>query len=358
MTRKTVTAAVSVWGQCLTSFGGYPGWRLPAAFEKEGFEIVALGDATAECYVALEHDSTNLRSCSRSVSVACKILIALEPAAVTPAQHTDRIRKKYGLTIVQSPLQVGKSASMAVTMGYLPAPAILKDLRMRAGSVEVADAEAIGIINENKFSFVRSNRYSTRRRLIRQLAARGRHINLAGRNWDNSWMWMMDKQARAFLHCTFSLSWPNLRHLNLRSIKSIRNVNLFGRVDSEIDFLAGQVFNLVVENDPNYVSEKLFNAVISGSVPIYIGPPLPTFGIPSAIALTVDSNISGESLDTLISELTQDDIRQIRKAGARWLDSQETQKKWNHDASFEAIVHTIRKHLDLQFDKTFGETNC
>ncbi len=345
MKRTPTTVAVSAWGKCLTEFSGYPGWRFPAALEAEGFIIVPLRDRTAEHFIALEHSAKNLKRYGGHLPSSRRVLIALEPDAVAPAQHSERVRRNYGLTLVQSPFQLGKQSSLVVRMGYLPSPAVLQDLRARAKSVAIGNTHAIGIINENKFSFVRGNQYSTRRRLVRELASSGRRVDLAGRNWDASLKWRLDRQARALAQCVLAMKLPDIRQFTYRGLKTNENLRLFGRVESEIEFLASHVFSLVVENDPHYISEKLFNAVIAGSVPIYIGPDLHTFGIPSSIAVALDPKSSGKSLNELLTSLANDDILDIKRAGELWLNSQDTQTSWNHDASFDHLAKAIRDYL-------------
>lgn len=358
MSRTPITVAVSAWGKCLTEFIGYPGWRFPAALEAEGLVLVPLRDSTAESFIALEHSPKNLKHFGGHLASSRRVLIALEPAAVAPAQHSERIRRNYGLTLVQSPFQLGNQASAVVRMGYLPSPAVLQTLRARANATAIQDAHAIGIINENKFSFVRGNQYSTRRRLVRELASAGRRVNLAGRNWDASLMWRLDRQARALAQCVLAMTLPDIRQFSFRGLITNENLRLFGRVESEIDFLASHVFSLVVENDPHYISEKLFNAVIAGTVPFYIGPDLNTFDIPTSIAVVLDSKSSGKSLNEVLTSLTYDNIRDIKKAGEHWLNSSDTQTIWNHDAAFDNLAKAIRDHLVCLSSTDSNETSC
>ena len=42
-------------------------------------------------------------------------------------------------------------------------------------------------------------------------------------------------------------------------------------------------YSLVVENSSDYCSEKLFDVVINGSIPIYVGPNLDNYEIPNSL---------------------------------------------------------------------------
>jgi hypothetical protein len=48
----------------------------------------------------------------------------------------------------------------------------------------------------------------------------------------------------------------------------------------------------VIENSADYLSEKLIDAVISGTIPIYVGPNLNTFGLPAELAYQVNGDLS------------------------------------------------------------------
>jgi hypothetical protein len=49
-------------------------------------------------------------------------------------------------------------------------------------------------------------------------------------------------------------------------------------------------FSLIVENSSDYVSEKFFDALVGGSIPIYLGANLSPLGIPQAIFFQAPEN--------------------------------------------------------------------
>lgn len=351
--RKPFKISVSVWGRCLTSFDGYPGWRLPGALQDSGFELVPLGDRSAEGYLALEHSNKNLIQASRQIPRSNRVLIALEPEAVTPAQHSQPVRNKYGLTLVQSPLQRKSSDDLLIRMGYLPPKADLLKLMDKHARPTDRRAKRIAVINENKFSFVRRNNYGTRRRLMREIAGLGTHVVLAGRGWDGSVWWRVNRQIRAFAHCILSGSIPRFKNFSVRSMAKFSNVSLVGRVESELDFISQSRFNLVIENDPDYLSEKLFNAVMGGSVPIYIGPALSLFDIPNNVAIQVPPDVSGITLLKILQEKSDIQLDEIVSNGRRWLTSQSVMVDWLHDSSFDRIAN----QLDEYFNGIRGRQN-
>jgi hypothetical protein len=47
-----------------------------------------------------------------------------------------------------------------------------------------------------------------------------------------------------------------------------------GRVDDKFNAFSKYKYALIIENEADYVSEKLFDAIAAGCVPIYVGPNL------------------------------------------------------------------------------------
>ena len=67
-------------------------------------------------------------------------------------------------------------------------------------------------------------------------------------------------------------------------------------------------FSLVIENDDNYISEKLIDALLGGSIPIFIGGDFRRVGIPDA---SVVSNLfTPEEILNYIKSFKEEDISQ------------------------------------------------
>jgi hypothetical protein len=336
-----------VWGRCISEFQGYPGWKLPQILADAGFEIVSLKSRTADYFLALEHSSSQLSKISRWIPVARRFLVSLEPRSVTPNQYSPRTRGKYGRVFVQSPLQVygGRNVDV-IPAGLLPSREIIqKDL------VESSNARrqkgSIGIVNQNKFSFVAGSRYKLRRALVIKLAEMGVPVNLAGSNWNKSIVWHLIVQAKSALWLFFIEGYfPRAGNFQL-PLPHIANLHLHGRVNSELEFMRRFEFALVVENDPDYVSEKLFNAIRAGAVPIYVGPPLDLFGIPNSVAIQAPASAVSIA-ETFADSCSKQQIDSCRVAGSVWLSDTETIETWNHDNGFTNIASRLYELAQLE----------
>ena len=130
------------------------------------------------------------------------------------------------------------------------------------------------IIQANKFSVHRDEMYSFRRKIIRESVENGFEVILAGSNWSNGFY---------FNFRSWIASFRRIRPRNW-SLKTFKHrissyENSIGVVADKSMFNSRYRCSVVVENSLDYVIEKLFDAVASGTYVIYVGPQLIEFGI-------------------------------------------------------------------------------
>lgn len=341
--RQTYTVrylAVSVWGRDLKTVDEESLNYLRSSFESAGFEIVALGDPRAQFYVAFEHDSTNLRLISNQVPLPKRYLIIFEPRSVHPRQYLKSVRARYGSVFVPTKYQVldkrdvvyGGGGFYKVMDAPLGQPILMRPVK------------TLAIVNENKFSFVRKSLYTFRATAIEEFGRLGFKVNLGGKNWDKSIWWHVTKQAWHFFDAIFACQLPDLSKFRLKIKFGIPGINYAGEVMSAVQHLSESRFALVIENEPTYVTEKLFLAIQAGSVPIYVGPPLREFGIPEQIAIPLSANKSAiKKLDLILSD---EDMIRISEAGWKWASSPQTLDKWLQRNIFDRLVAYLGEALE------------
>lgn len=323
--------AISLWGRCLSTYDFGEDWPFPHLLRESGLNIVPIEAEAAEYYVAIDHFSKPLKSVAARIPRNNRLLFALEPRAVSPAQYTMRVRQEYGTTVVQSRRQTLSPHDVVKNFGPLGAETIVR----RANRIH-----QVGIVNENKFSFVQGNLYKTRINYVKSLCAEGVEVRLAGKNWDRNIWWQIKHQIFAFGVCILAKSKLEFRSATL-PLRKIKNLHLAGRVESAVEFLSACEFALVIENDPDYVSEKLFNAVEAGCVPLYLGPPLAEFGIPPEIAVPLNGT-RNDALNSILY-LSESAKSAILEAGKLWLESDTTRCEWAHLTALNGMVAEIKK---------------
>jgi len=137
------------------------------------------------------------------------------------------------------------------------------------------------IIQGNKFSARRGELYSLRREIISKLS----EVDLFGTNWNKGF-------GFDFFHWSSSFINTNLKDFSFKSLRKIGKThkNYCGEVENKHELLSKYKIAIVIENSPDFVSEKLFDAVRSGCVTIYVGPNLIKYGIPQGSSIETIAN--------------------------------------------------------------------
>jgi|688.fasta_scaffold52693_5 hypothetical protein len=328
--------SMSILGVCATKKNIDPKWReFPKLLIDSGLNLVACESEIQNHHFDLEAYPHTLKFFGKSLDTKHRTLIRVEPVVVNPFQYQPSVENKYGNIIVISPCEAKTDRYIYWESGYIDFNLIKPtNTQLRSGT---------GMINNNKFSFVVGSNYKLRKKIIELFVANDKLFKLAGKDWDKKIFWYLRKQASALLRVNLALSQVSPSQFQLPLSCNSSNFKYFGRVESVISFLSECKFAVVIENDSTYVSEKLLNAVIAGCVPIYHGPPLQSYGIPSSIAI----NLSDCSLDFLkaVETTSEFNCNQIIKAGKNWIKSVETQERWSVHKGFERLVKVMKSQL-------------
>ena len=331
--------SMSVLGQCLTSGNLDPKWKVfPSILETKNISIVPVGDSASAHYFSLEHDGPSLALASKSVKLENRTLIIVEPRSVHPEQFRKKVRSNYGREITLSRRHWMGTLSEIWHGGHLGSPeAVIAEVTKSQNTIR--QPNTVGLINENKFSLVSGNEYKRRYRVINEFLERKHEFSLAGSYWDKSLSWTFAKQAHSAIR-TFSAGLiPDLRECHLPLRVQNKYLNYVGRVDSQFAFLRTVQFAIVIENEANYVTEKILNALISGCVPVYFGPPLSEFGIPDEIAIQING-LRFSAYDA-VKNCSQERADQIITFGRKWITNPLTLERWSIETGFERLASRI-----------------
>jgi hypothetical protein len=192
------------------------------------------------------------------------------------------------------------------------------------------------LLNSNKYSFEKGQMYVFRRRIATILED---EIDIYGEGWSNR-TGSYFEFAKSFIRKvrTRTSSWS----LNQRPI-FVATDNVFGPVDSK-SVMNQYRFSLIIENSLDYVSEKLFDAIQFGTVPIYVGPQLSEFGIPNEVAIQCEpSEVQvADKIASLRGDLTL--AIDTLKAGRKFMTSFEA-KEWSNSEVLISLADSIEAYL-------------
>lgn len=274
-------------------------WGLVSELEKNGVVFSEMKDADE--FWAFDLGFTDLLVMSRWPKDKRK-LVVFEPRAVNPLQHNEWVRARFSYTYVFSESQRGQVGQFIEGGGFNPSK-ILQDISTCVADQSTAPKPIISVAAGDKQSMNVGSLYWLRRDSIQGLLRAGFPVNLAGPFWQSRVSLRIKQLAHSALQTVCSGSLPKIGLARTKNFLKNQDSALFkfyGFVEDEQEFFQNSDIVLVIENDVESLSEKLFSALCSGRWIIYVGPPeAEKFrNVPSIIFAqpTVDSVVAAAQL--------------------------------------------------------------
>lgn len=233
----------------------------------------------AEAVIANSFNKKLSRYMSKtSIPLSRRALIAWEPFVVDRENYKQKNLKQFGTIFAPSVIWAKKIKAIPFNW---PQDAIEQEdvpLNWKQRKNKII------LIQGNKFSAVKGEMYSTRRRAIG--AFNDTDFSLLGTNWNRGLVYDFHKWLKSALETP-------LKDLSLYSLQGVGSyyTKYGGQIDNKIEVLKTFKIALVIENSLDFVSEKLFDAVRAGCIVVYVGPNLNTFGIPEEAAISLSPNV-------------------------------------------------------------------
>ena len=303
--------------------------------ELMGHRIVNVEDEEATHYVSFDHNRSSFRAVQARIPADRRQLVIYEPRVVLPANYSRTVHAQYSNLVSFTHHVSGAS-------GFLEWPQ--RDWRALPPVEASRHPGTTAVVNANKLSSIRGSLYGLRRRVIARFAAEGLPLTLAGPNWERRGGAILVENARAIAYAVINRELVEVREW-ARPVPTGGSVTHLGKVDDKEAVLLGAEFAVVIENSATYVSEKLFDAVIAGCVPLYVGPSLATYGIPESVAVVLPPR--AEEFTNAVRTLSAGEKEAVLAAGRDWLASDETHERW-------AMPNALRR-LAIEIDRAIQE---
>ena len=261
------------------------------------------------------------------------VLIASEPASVVPWQYKKSIRGKFDLII-----PTGKTRSENLSLKeWVPFP-----YNFQAQTInEKLRINNVIMINAAKFSAHKESLYGLRRKTSKELFNLQIGYKLAGENWKmpktkeiRERIWAVRKEMRAG-------NLPNFREAF--SCIFYHFPEYVGRVDNKITELSKYKYALIIENEPDYISEKLFDAIAAKCVPIYVGENLADFELLKNCVVQLAPKVSS------ILKFFEQENQQMYNEKKKYLDNAENYATDIQSFSLEKCSSEIANIVYRQF---------
>jgi hypothetical protein len=279
-------------------------------------------------------------------SKAQKVLLRFEPPAVNPILYSKNTLRHYDKV-----LSMGGTKHLGVSEQVIHWPYFSHPNPAKPNQDEILDSKSISfssfggngdrriklsMIVSNKVAWSKPSNYKLRRDLILKAVDYG--LSCYGMGWQSSRTFRLATNLRLYLFFLSQRQFVNPLHVveNLffpkqKSISTIVN---------KFDVLTNSDFHLVIENSSNYVSEKLLDALVAGAVPIYIGPDLKPYGIPTTCVITPKNDV-GDVIKAL-QNLKGLNLETIREQISKFINSDKGLGAWEPSKVAQSIIGICR----------------
>ena len=273
---------------------------------KEGYKVID-SPIDADIFLAIDHRDSELRVLSeRAFEKKFNILFRSEPECIIPSGY-----KENSLVVYDKILTFGKPRTTPYSE-YWP--------QFWNGPIQFESdrKEKMALINANKLNFHKTEMYSLRRKAARSL----QDVDLFGLNWNISFISKVKICLIEFRKQPKNSLFAFLFHID-------KWFHIWPEIESpsdKIKVLQKYKFALVIENSKTYMSEKLFDALVSGCIPIYVGPDVRDFEVPSELVVQSLASVSGIQIAFESAKLM--DYLQHQSNLKEWLENPETILKY------------------------------
>ena len=289
----------------------------------------SINDATH--YLCLDLLQEELREIEQlKIPIEHRILILQEPKVVLPANYSKRNLKKFNKVV-----RVGrppKNGSVSLFWPqFWPKIEIEYDFGSRINT-------GAALMASNHLSLVENELYSLRRRCVYTMP----DLYVFGKGWNQK----LTSKVKQLLICLRSL----LRHPTKISPKSLSHwfSDLNKIVSSPVDKLNTlQEFkiNLVIENSAEFLTEKLFDAFFARCIPVYVGPRISDYLIPSHLVVQCEPSVKGIREGIKVAEGMNYQSWLIGLES--WLETAETKEIWSAETYISNLIKILLDSIDL-----------
>ena len=257
------------------------------------------------------------------------ILIRNEPTVVCPDNKESRAISRFGLI-----LDMGRPVSKSVNVLPWPQhwPKIPYSLSNKSNRLE-----KMVLVNGNKISFIPGELYSLRRKAIIRI----KDLDFYGTWWGLS---LKEKLRHALANVLIAIKggyFPRYSGAN-NYFRVYRNWK--GAPVDKLVTMSQYKYSLVIENCSEFITEKLFDAFFAGCIPIYVGPKLDGFPIPSNLYFQTEPDL--QSILESYAQIQAIDYSVWSGELEKWLNSSEALEYWSSDQVNKRTVSLIQKYCD------------
>ena len=315
-------------------------------------------DPKSDWLISINHNKTAYRKfISAGGSSQRAILLRDEPVSVFPSQFETHVENLYSLVLTP-----GLSKDLSRKTFFIPWPYEVNanpNTPSKTDSAVFTQIQTKGFddtlnewaTRENHIVVISSNKVSPKKSVYHEFRRAVAHNAQEFNAQIYGDLWSGDLKKK-FIHRLGVLIFA-IRNRSSISFKSIYG-NLHwryqscGSVDNKFDILLNSKMSIVLENSNSTVSEKIFDVIIAGCVPIYVGPKLLSIELPEDLAIQCEPDI--DSLNHLLQTLSDEHVEIVRERGQDFIQSDTFKTIWSSEGVnsqlYNLILHQMKSTLE------------
>jgi hypothetical protein len=255
-----------------------------------------------------------------------RALIVQEPKIVLPKNWSSGVRRKFSTVI-----EVGNPKATTVVNWPQSWPQSLPEI---ATIDATRRTDCAVMIQARKFSFVSGQLYSLRTELV----STDTRVKVFGPGWDQKCFRVWLRLIAEFKYAVSAGAPMDFTTLRTAFVKPL---NWEGAVEDKISAMTEFRVAIIIENSLGYTSEKIFDAFFAGCIPVYVGPALDVFEIPTD--LYVKSAAEANSISEGISIALEMDYDNWLTSVRGYLASKQTRDLWSSSSVLQRLIQLARK---------------
>ena len=205
-----------------------------------------------------------------------------------------------------------------------------KLLQNRSDEGKISDR--VVMINGNKLSLIAGEKYSLRRNIVRKIDS----VDLYGTDWKMGWKQKLLVLTKCIYFTVRSRHFPRFWAIRgwFRSYQHSK-----GSPEDKFQVLQKYRYSIVIENELNYLSEKIFDCFFAGAIPIYVGPDIKNFGIPEFLVIQVEGKL--KSIQKGIDLAKGLDFQKWSSELWSWINLPEVRSRWERQAVYKDFFDSL-----------------
>jgi hypothetical protein len=262
-----------------------------------------------------------------------KILILWEPKQVNPKLYKKSHLAKYDHIFTPSELWVDTPNTQIFKW-----PQGVTDKSLEPKATWTRRENKTILISGNKYSVVNGELYSFRRNIIEK-CSQANILDFGGVGWNQNKIVSIYLIVKSFIKSRLkNLSFGSLINLFPNLIRYIGPISNKDLTQSEYKV------SLVIENSLDYISEKLFDALSSQNIVVYVGVDISRFGLNEKMVIQSEKNIE-YVCNILISLLALDPNDQYKLMREQQKEYRKIVKNWGNNFVLNDLANSINKLL-------------